>query len=129
MRKLLSVVALGGLLVAAVVLVPTVSYAQNGPECSGGLCGTPNQSGGGCGCGCGCSILVNMTDLGDTYQYADDYDDDGWEDDFDNCPFASNYGQEDSDGDVVGDSCDNCQRAVNVEQLDIDGDGVGDLCD
>ena len=22
-------------------------------ECDGGLCGTPNQSGGGCGCGCG----------------------------------------------------------------------------
>ena len=42
-------------------------------------CGTPEQSGGGgCGCGGG-SILVNNTDLGDTYQYADDYDDDGIE--------------------------------------------------
>lgn len=129
MKKILSAVALGGLLVAAVALVPTVSYAQNGPECSGGNCGTPNQSGGGCGCGCGCSILVNMTDLGDTYQYADDYDDDGYEDDFDNCPFASNYGQEDADGDTVGDACDNCQRFGNLEQLDIDGDNVGDLCD
>jgi uncharacterized protein (TIGR03382 family) len=129
MRKLMTVLALGGLLVAAIALVPTVSYAQNGPECSGGNCGTPNQSGGGCGCGCGCSILVNMTDLGDTYQYADDYDDDGWEDDFDNCPFASNYGQEDSDGDGIGDSCDNCQRAGNLDQLDIDGDSIGDLCD
>ena len=129
------------LVVAATVLgllaLPAMAVAQNGPECSGGNCGTPNQSGGGpcqgicggCGCGCGCSILVNMTDLGDTYQYADDYDDDGWEDDFDNCPFSSNYGQEDSDGDAVGDACDNCQRFANLEQLDIDGDGVGDLCD
>lgn len=129
MRKLLTGLALSGLLVASLALVPTVSYAQNGPECSGGNCGTPNQSGGGCGCGCGCSILVNMTDLGDTYQYADDFDDDGWEDDFDNCPFSSNYGQEDADGDEVGDACDNCQRFANLEQLDIDGDNVGDLCD
>jgi len=30
-----------------------------GSECSGSLCGTPDQSGGGCGCGCG-SILVAM---------------------------------------------------------------------
>jgi MYXO-CTERM domain-containing protein len=70
-----------------------------------------------------------MTDLGDTYQYADDYDDDGYEDDFDNCPFASNYGQEDSDGDGLGDGCDNCQRFANDTQLDIDGDGLGDACD
>jgi hypothetical protein len=129
MKKLATMMALGGLLAAAVVLVPAASYAQNGPECSGGNCGTPNQSGGGCGCGCGCSILVNMTDLGDTYQYADDFDDDGWEDDFDNCPFDSNYGQEDSDGDEVGDGCDNCQRFGNIDQLDIDGDNLGDLCD
>jgi MYXO-CTERM domain-containing protein len=116
------------LLAAAVVLMPTASYAQS-DECEGGLCGTPDQTGGGCGCGCGCSILIARTDLGNTYQYSDDFDDDGFEDDFDNCPFASNYGQEDSDGDEVGDACDNCQRFSNLEQLDIDGDNVGDLCD
>ena len=45
-------------------------FAQGG-ECPGGLCGTPDESGGGgCGCGCGCgSVLVAMTDRGDTYQF------------------------------------------------------------
>jgi uncharacterized protein (TIGR03382 family) len=131
MRKLMTVVALGGLLTAAVALVPTVSYAQdgNGGECSGGLCGTPEQSGGGCGCGCGCSILIAQTDLGDTYQNSDDFDNDGIEDDFDNCAFAANIDQTDADGDGVGDGCDNCQRFANLDQLDIDGDNLGDLCD
>lgn len=109
--------------------------AQDDPdpgECSGGLCGTPDESGGGggCGCGCGCgSILIANTDLGDTYQYADDYDDDGIEDDFDNCPFLANRDQADSDGDAVGDSCDNCQNTSNENQANVDGDGVGDVCD
>ncbi len=132
MKRLLELI-----LVSALVALPSVAAAQNGAECSGGNCGTPNQSGGGggggggggCGCGCGCSILIARTDLGDTYQYADDFDDDGWEDDFDNCPFSVNYGQEDADGDAVGDACDNCQRFANLEQLDIDGDGAGDYCD
>ena len=35
----------GCLAAAAVLLLPAVSHAQMG-ECSGGLCGTPNQSGG-----------------------------------------------------------------------------------
>ncbi|MBN2498583.1 MAG: thrombospondin type 3 repeat-containing protein [Deltaproteobacteria bacterium] len=97
-------------------------------ECSGGLCGTPDESGGGCGCGCG-SILIANTDLGDTYQYADDYDEDGIEDDFDNCPFHSNRDQADADGDLDGDACDNCQNEPNEEQVDADGDGLGDACD
>lgn len=37
-----------------------------------------------------CVVLANNTDLGDTYQYADDYDDDGSEDPYDNVPFARN---------------------------------------
>ncbi|NOZ87550.1 MAG: thrombospondin, partial [Deltaproteobacteria bacterium] len=97
-------------------------------ECTGGLCGTPNESGGGCGCGCG-SILIANTDMGDTYQYADDYDDDGLEDDFDNCPFVSNRDQVDADGDGVGDACDNCVQSANELQKDADGDGLGDACD
>ncbi len=111
-------------------------------ECSGGACGTPaesggdgdgdssagGESGGGCGCGGG-SILINNTDMGDTYQYADDFDVDGWEDDFDNCPFAVNPGQSDSDGDGFGDGCDNCAANANPGQLDTDGDWIGDLCD
>ncbi len=94
-----------------------------------GECGTPEQSGGGCGCGGGGSILVNNTDLGDTYQYADDYDDDGSEDPYDNCPFVSNRDQADDDGDEVGTACDNCPNTSNEDQSDLDGDGIGDACD
>lgn len=116
---------------AAMAFAP-MAFAQSGDanaECASGLCGTPNQSGGGgCGCGGG-SILVNNTDVGDTYQYADDYDGDGIEDDFDNCPFAKNLDQLDADGDLVGDVCDNCMAAADEFQLDADGDGVGDVCD
>jgi hypothetical protein len=121
-------------LFALAMLVAGSASAQgnsgdNGAECSGGLCGTPNQSGGGgCGCGGG-SILINNTDIGDTYQYSDDYDNDGWEDDFDNCPFAANADQSDVDGDGIGDGCDVCQSAANPLQEDIDGDGFGNECD
>ncbi len=97
-------------------------------ECTGQLCGTPDESGGGCGCGCG-SILIANTDLGQTYQYADDYDEDGIEDDYDNCPFLPNLGQGDRDGDNVGDSCDNCGYLANPNQVDTDGDMAGDDCD
>ena len=93
-----------------------------------GDCGTPEQSGGGCGCGGG-SILVNNTDYGDTYQFADDYDDDGIEDPSDNCPRVANEDQADSDGDGVGDACDNCLNVPNPDQSDIDGDSIGDACD
>jgi MYXO-CTERM domain-containing protein len=72
---------------------------------------------------------VNNTDLGDTYQYADDYDNDGWEDDVDNCPFVANLAQNDIDGDKVGDACDACPSVSNELQLDADGDGQGDACD
>ena len=125
-RKLLVVAALAG--VGLLVLPSGTAYAAGG-ECSGGKCGTPDTSGGGCGCGCGGSILVNNTDEGDTYQYADDFDADGAEDDFDNCPFVANKGQADADGDGIGDSCDACPKAADPKQADIDGDGIGDQCD
>jgi len=64
-----------------------------------------------------------------TYQFADDFDSDGIEDEFDNCPYAANYDQIDSDGDGVGDACDNCARAANADQADQDGDQLGDACD
>ena len=114
--------------VAMFVAVPAFAQDEAPGECTGGLCGTPDESGGGCGCGCG-SILIANTDLGDTYQYADDYDEDGIEDDFDNCPFLANRDQVDADGDMVGDACDNCAAAANEAQLDVDGDLLGDLCD
>jgi hypothetical protein len=116
-------------LAAGFWFMPNVAKAQgaNG-ECSGGLCGTPNQSGGGCGCGCG-SILVAMTNRGDTYQFADDFDGDGIEDEFDNCAFAFNFEQLDQDGDLVGDACDSCAAAANALQENLDGDQFGDACD
>lgn len=129
--RVLSLPTLGAL---AVLLVPQLGYAQDTPsgECTGAsddpACGAPDQSGGGCGCGGG-SILINYTDQGDSYQYADDYDDDGWEDTHDNCPFAANADQVDSDGDGFGDACDNCPTAPNEDQFDVDGDGAGDACD
>jgi hypothetical protein len=120
------------LLSALALILPVQSFAQSGNdggECSGGLCGAPNMTGGGgCGCGGG-SILIAMTDVGDTYQYADDYDSDGFEDDFDNCPFAANFDQLDADADGVGDICDSCVSAANALQIDSDADGRGDACD
>ena len=123
MTILAAMVAMGAFLYAP------VANAQAPGECTGGACGTPDTSGGGgCGCGGG-SILVNNTDLGDTYQYADDYDNDGWEDDSDNCPFKANTDQADSDGDGAGDACDNCPTVANPDQADTDGDSSGDACD
>jgi MYXO-CTERM domain-containing protein len=124
-----------------VLALPMAAHAQddqgedgtaNG-ECTGSsddpACGAPDQSGGGgCGCGGG-SILINFTDQGDSYQYADDYDDDAWEDNFDNCPFAANADQVDSDGDGYGDACDNCPNIGNENQFDVNGNGQGDACD
>ncbi|MCP4199793.1 MAG: thrombospondin [Proteobacteria bacterium] len=115
-----------------IMLWAGAASAQDNPpyECDDlfGSCGTPQQSGGGGGGGGG-AILVNNTDLGDTYQYADDYDDDGIEDPYDNCPFVRNIDQADDDGDDIGTGCDNCPNAANPEQEDIDGDGIGDGCD
>lgn len=108
---------------------PTGAGAAPEGECASGACGTPNNNGGGgCGCGGG-SILVNNTDIGDTYSTSDDYDADGFEDDFDNCPFVANRDQADRDGDGVGDVCDNCSGTANKDQMDTDGDGQGDVCD
>jgi uncharacterized protein (TIGR03382 family) len=124
-RKILFVAAL----VAMGVFIGTNAFAQSAGECSGGACGTPQTSGGGgCGCGGG-SILINNTDEGDTYQYADDYDEDGREDDVDNCPFVKNKSQADGDGDGIGDACDACPTVSDKDQFDTDGDGIGDACD
>jgi len=125
LRRMLFIAALA----AMGMFIAGAAYAQSNGECSGGACGTPDTSGGGgCGCGGG-SILVNNTDLGDTYQYADDFDNDGREDDVDNCPYLANLDQLDSDGDGVGDACDLCPQIANKVQMDTDGDGLGDACD
>ena len=117
-------------LIAVLLMVPMMAMGQDAPlECDNnfGECGTPEMSGG--GQGGGGAILINNTDLGDTYQSADDYDDDGVEDSYDNCPRVRNSDQFDSDGDGVGDLCDNCRNTHNQNQWDLEGDGLGDLCD
>jgi len=124
-RKFFVAAALLGM---GIFVTAGTAWASAG-ECSGGACGTPQTSGGGCGCGGGGSILINNTDTGDTYQFADDFDEDGREDDVDNCPFMTNKDQLDSDGDKIGDACDSCPKGFNTDQLDSDGDGVGDACD
>ena len=109
----------------------STSFAQDQPgfECdnSFGPCGTPEQSGGG-GNG-GRSVLVQATDLGDTYQNADDYDGDGIEDNVDNCMRIENPFQLDSDGDSIGDMCDNCLYTFNPEQENSNESYAGDACD
>jgi hypothetical protein len=86
------------------------------------------MSGGGGGGGGG-AVLIANTDLGVTYQRSDDYDDDGMEDNFDNCPRVPNADQFDADADGVGDLCDNCRQHSNEFQANLDGDEFGDLCD
>jgi hypothetical protein len=105
---------------------PSFGQADEG-ECADGLCGTPDESGG--GGGGGGSVLIANTDLGDTSQYADDYDEDGFEDDFDNCPWSVNPDQLDRDSDGWGDACDTCLTTWNPNQFDRDNDGLGDFCD
>jgi hypothetical protein len=110
------------------LLLTNFAYAQ-GFECDNNFsdCGTPEQSGGGGG-GKG-SVLIANTDLGDSYQHADDYDDDGIEDPSDNCMRDYNPDQLDSDADTIGNMCDNCIGTWNLYQDDSDGDGYGDACD
>lgn len=117
--------------IAAAMLFGMPAMAQQGGECTGQsfICGFPEQSGGGGGGGGGLSILIDGTDQGDTYQFADDIDGDGMEDEFDNCPFWPNVDQADSDGDQVGDMCDVCPQTADPEQKNQDGDTLGDLCD
>ena len=118
-------------LVAVLLMFPMIVMGQEAPyECDNnyGECGTPEMSGGGNASGGG-SILINNTDLGDTYQSADDYDDDGVEDSYDNCPRIQNAEQFDTDGDGIGNLCDNCSNVHNINQWDLDGDTAGDLCD
>lgn len=119
-----SAVLVAGLLFAAYPV-----YAQTEGECGTGFCGTPNNNGGGGDGGGGGSILVNNTDIGITYSTSDDFDGDGYEDDFDNCPFRPNRDQADTDADGAGDVCDSCKTAANEDQMDTDADGLGDVCD
>lgn len=110
------------------IFMNNISYGQS-YECDNNFeeCGTPDQSGGGGG-GQG-TVLISNTDLGDNYQHADDYDDDGVEDSSDNCLRISNPSQYDRDGDSIGDMCDNCLNIWNDSQENIDGDDWGDFCD
>jgi hypothetical protein len=120
---------IGAVVLVAGFLLAEPAFAQTEGECGTGFCGTPNDNGGGGGGGGGGAILVNNTDIGISYSTSDDFDGDGYEDDFDNCPFRPNRDQADSDGDGIGDVCDNCKSTANADQMDTDGDGIGDACD
>ncbi len=115
-----------GLCLTIFIFMNNISWGQS-YECDNNFeqCGTPDQSGGG---GKG-SVLIANTDLGDSYQNADDYDDDGVEDPYDNCMRYPNPDQLDMDGDNTGDMCDNCLEYYNPMQEDMDGDDWGDGCD
>ncbi len=130
MRRIWELVSYG--LLGMLFFLPSHSSGQSSPsfECDNrfGDCGTPETSGGGGGGGGG-AILIANTDLGDTYQFADDFDNDGIEDPSDNCVRVRNADQADADGDLVGDACDNCLDTSNEDQSDIDGDRLGDACD
>ncbi|MFK7922252.1 MAG: thrombospondin type 3 repeat-containing protein [Bacteroidia bacterium] len=77
---------------------------------------------------------------------AQDYDNDGIDDLFDNCPTTPNADQIDKDGNGVGDACenpsvidsdgddwpnnlDNCPSNNNNTQYDHNNDGIGNYCD
>ena len=133
MRKLLMTLTTFATLAAA----PVLAQAPAG-ECTGDsddpACGAPDQTGGGCGCGGG-SILIAFTDQGDSYQYADDFDDDGFEDNSDNAPFDFNPDQLDGDADGFGDVADFCPgvaaplvNGIRI-QRDTNANGLGDECD
>jgi len=61
--------------------------------------------------------------------FPEDYDDDGFFNKHDNCPFVSNPSQKDSDKDGKGNKCDNAPESKNAKQYDSDNDGVGDVID
>ncbi|MBN2718856.1 MAG: thrombospondin type 3 repeat-containing protein [Deltaproteobacteria bacterium] len=131
MRMYAQLKFLVGFVIASIWSVSAAAQEDMPYECDDQFdqCGTPEQSGGGGGGGGGGSILINNTDVGVTYQFSDDYDDDGVEDPYDNCPFVANQDGLDGDGDGLGDVCDNCPATANADQADLDGDGMGDVCD
>ncbi|MCA9670908.1 MAG: thrombospondin type 3 repeat-containing protein [Myxococcales bacterium] len=94
------------------------------------LSGGGSAGGGGDGTTClgGCGPIPYDYNL-EPYRAADDYDADGFEDDYDNCPWLWNIEQRDQDGDGIGDLCDSCPTRASQSQIDTDGDGMGDECD
>jgi len=73
--------------------------------------------------------------------YDNDFDDDGYENEEDNCLRVANSDQkdidyngkedacDDFDGDGIMNDMDNCVKDSNRDQADGDGDGLGDACD
>ena len=64
-----------------------------------------------------------------SFSLPNDLDGDSVPDGNDNCPTATNPGQENSDTDSLGNACDNCTDVANETQHDTDGDSIGNYCD
>ena len=75
------------------------------------------------------AVLIGTHSIDLLPRDSNDQDVDGVMDAEDNCPTASNPGQEDADSDAVGDTCDNCISVANRGQENSDGDAEGDACD
>jgi hypothetical protein len=58
-----------------------------------------------------------------------DYDNDGFCGDVDNCPLIANGDQVDTDHDCIGDVCDPLPNIYDPSVSDSDGDGIGNVCD
>ncbi len=75
---------------------------------------------------------INTASLGQVMVnpgYLGDFDNDGFGNSEDFCPYTPELRQTDTDGDGIGDACDNCPQNDNAGQADGDHDGIGDICD
>lgn len=114
-----------------------------GFECRDAACQLPEACVEDCECDPGfhCEEAAPCPDGAACLEVIPDRDQDGYLDDFDNCPRLSNVDQRDGNHDGFGDACedydadgatnavDNCPTVVNARQTDDDGDGLGDACD
>lgn len=114
-----------------------------GFECRDAACQLPEACAEDCECDAGfhCEDAPPCPNAEACVEVVPDRDQDGYLDDFDNCPRLPNVDQRDGNHDGFGDACedydadgttnalDNCPTVVNARQTDDDEDGIGDACD